>query len=102
MPELPILINNMVIHPTIAFINPNIEMIVTMIARLLDLGNSTRNSSKTLSLTLPLISRKRCHPFVDGFSPLQKRSKILMKYGCHQNIEMHARTCDSQRNGVLC
>jgi hypothetical protein len=23
----------------------------------------------------------------------------LMKYGCHQNIEMHART---QRNGVLC
>jgi hypothetical protein len=79
-----------------------IEIIVTMIARLLDLGNSTRNSSKTLSLTLPLISRKRCHPFVDGFSPLQKRSKILMKYGCHQNIEMHARTCDSQRNGVLC
>jgi hypothetical protein len=80
--EVPILINNVVITPIIAYIKAQAEITVTMIARLLELGSCPRNSSKTLSLTLPLISRKRCHLFVDGFSPLQKRSKIMMKYGC--------------------
>jgi hypothetical protein len=91
------------VQPIIAYIKPHTEIIVTMIARLLELGSCLRNSSNTLNLTLPLISKERRHPFADGFSPLQKRNKIMLEYGCLQNIEMHGRTCDALRNelGVL-
>jgi hypothetical protein len=46
---------------------------VTIIAKAPGVRSCSINYLKTLSLTLPLISRKRRHSSVDGFSPQQKK-----------------------------
>jgi hypothetical protein len=58
---------------------PHTEQIVTVIARLLDLGSSSRYFLSSLRLVFPLIPSKLGHSFVDSFSPLQKKSNIIIK-----------------------